>query len=68
VKLYEHEGELYVLARSDGRQAKEIAIRRKRLVRLLRKFAGDARSLPGRDQLLLRIGGARKEAGRPSAF
>jgi transposase len=38
VKLYEHEGDLYVLARSDGRQAKEIAIRRKRLARLLRKL------------------------------
>jgi hypothetical protein len=42
VKLYEHEGELYVLAKSEGRQAKEIAIRRKRLARLLRKLRGDA--------------------------
>jgi hypothetical protein len=33
VKLYQHEGELYVLARSEGRQAKENAIRRKRLAR-----------------------------------
>ncbi len=38
VKLYEHQEELYVLARSDGRQAKEIAVCRKRLVRLLRKL------------------------------
>src|ERR1700736_6255612 len=38
VKLYEHEGELYVLAKSQGRQAKEIAMRRKRLARLLRKL------------------------------
>src|ERR1035437_4582777 len=38
VKLYQHDGELYVLAKSDGRQAKEIAMRRKRLVRLLRKL------------------------------
>jgi len=30
VKLYQHEGELYVLAKSEGRQAKEIAMRRKR--------------------------------------
>ena len=64
VKLYERQEELYVLARSDGRQAKEIAIRRKRLVRLLRKLRAMRRSLPGRDQLLLRIGAARKEAGR----
>ena len=68
VKLYQHEGELYVLARSDGRQAKEIAIRRKRLVRLLRKLRVMRRSLPARDQLLLRIGAARKEAGRAFGF
>jgi transposase len=68
VKLYERQEELYVLARSDGRQAKEIAIRRKRLVRLLRKLRAMRRSLPGRDQLLLRIGAAKKEAGRAFGF
>ena len=68
VKLYEHQEELYVLARSDGRQAKEIAIRRKRLARLLRKLRAMRRSLPGRDQLLLRIGAAKKEAGRSFGF
>ncbi|HEX8895868.1 MAG TPA: hypothetical protein VF783_21275 [Terriglobales bacterium] len=31
VKLYEHEGELYVLAKSKGRQTKETAIRSERL-------------------------------------
>jgi len=46
VKLYEHEGELYVLARSEARQAKEMAIRRKRLARLLRKLRMMRRSLP----------------------
>lgn len=68
VKLYEHEGELYVLAKSRGRQAKEIAIRRKRLARLLRKLRAMRRSLPKRDQLLLRIGAAKKEAGRSFGF
>lgn len=68
VKLYEHEHELYVLARSDGRQAKEIAMRRKRLARLLRKLRVMRRSLPSRDQLLLRIGAAKKEAGRAFGF
>ena len=68
VKLYEHEGELYVLAKSEGRQAKEIAIRRKRLARLLRKLRVMRRSLPKRDQLLLRLGAAKKEAGRAFAF
>jgi transposase len=64
VKLYQHEGELYVLAKSQGRQAKEMAMRRKRLVRLLRKLRAMRKSLPHRDQLLLRIGAAKKEAGR----
>ena len=68
VKLYEHEGELYVLAKSGGRQAKENAMRRKRLARLLRKLRVMRKSLPKRDQLLLRIGAARKEAGRAFGF
>jgi transposase len=68
VKLYEHEGELYVLAKSGGRQAKEIAMRRKRLARLLRKLRAMRKSLPKRDQLLLRIGAAKKEAGRAFGF
>lgn len=68
VKLYEHEGELYVLAKSEGRQAKEKAIRRKRLARLLRKLRAMRRSLPQRDQLLLRLGAAKKEAGRAFGF
>lgn len=68
VKLYEHDGELYVLAKSEGRQQKEIAIRRKRLARLLRKLRAMRRSLPKRDQLLLRIGAAKTEAGRAFGF
>jgi transposase len=68
VKLYAHEGELYVLAKSGGRQAKENAMRRKRLARLLRKLRVMRRSLPKRDQLLLRIGAAKKEAGRAFGF
>src|SRR5215831_1398290 len=68
VKLYQHEGELYVLAKSAGRQAKEVAMRRKRLVRLLRKLRAMRKSLPKRDQLLLRIGAAKKEAGRAFGF
>jgi transposase len=68
VKLYEHEGELYVLAKSGGRQAKENAMRRKRLARLLRKLRAMRRNLPKRDQLLMRIGAAKKEAGRAFGF
>ena len=68
VKLYQHEGELYVLAKSEGRQAKENAMRRKRLARLLCKLRVMRKSLPKRDQLLLRIGAAKKEAGRAFGF
>jgi transposase len=68
VKLYEHDSELYVLAKSQGRQAKEMAMRRKRLARLLRKLRAMRKSLPKRDQLLLRIGAAKKEAGRAFGF
>jgi transposase len=68
VKLYSHENELYVLAKSEGRQQKEIAMRRRKLVRLLLKLRAMRRSLPSRDQLLLRIGAAKKEAGRAFGF
>lgn len=68
VKLYLHDNELYVLAKSDGRQQKEIAMRRRKLVRLLLKLRAMRRSLPSRDQLLLRIGAAKKEAGRAFGF
>jgi len=68
VKLYQHEGELYVLAKSQGRQAKENAMRRKRLARLIRKLRLMRKSLPKRDRLLLRIGAAKKEAGRAFGF
>lgn len=68
VKLYAHENELYVLAKSEGRQQKEIAIRRRRLVRLLLKLRAMRRSLPSRDQLLIRIGAAKKEAGSAFGF
>jgi transposase len=68
VKLFNHAGELYVLAKSTGRQGKETAMRRKRLVRLLRKLRGMRRSLPARDQLLMRIGAAKTDAGRAYGF
>lgn len=68
VKLFSQDGELYVLAKSEGRQAKEIAIRRKRLVRLLRKLRAMRRSCPKRDQLLMRVGAAKTEAGRAFGY
>jgi len=49
VKLFTEGGELYVLAKSEGRRAKERAMRRKKLARLLRKLRAMQRSCPRRD-------------------
>jgi len=68
VKLLTEDGELYVLARSEGRRAKEMAIRRRKLVWLLWKLRAIRRGRQSRDQLLLRIGAAKKEAGRGFGF
>jgi transposase len=68
VKLFAQDGELYVLAKSEGRQAKEMAMRRKKLARLLRKLRAMRRSCPTRDQLLMRVGAAKTEAGRAFGF
>jgi transposase len=68
VKLFAREGELYVLAKSEGRQAKEMAMRRKKLARLLRKLRVMRRSCPKRDQLLMRVGAAKTDAGRAFGF
>jgi len=60
VKLLPQAGELYVLARSASRVAKERGIRQKRLKRLwqrLRQLQGMALT---RDQLLLKLGAARQ--------
>jgi hypothetical protein len=57
-----------VLAKSQGRQAKEIAMRRKKLVRLLRKLRVMRRSCPTRDQLLMRVGAAKTDVGRAFGF
>jgi transposase len=68
VKLFRQDGELYVLAKSEGRQAKEIAMRRKKLARLLGKLRAMRRSCPKRDQLLMRVGAAKTEAGRAFGY
>jgi transposase len=68
VKMFAQDGELYVLAKSEGRRAKEIAMRRKRLARLLWKLRAMRRSCPPRDSLLMRMGSAKSEAGRAFGF
>jgi transposase len=68
VKLFAQDGELYVLAKSEGRQAKENAMRRKKLARLLWKLRAMRRSCPKRDQLLMRVGAAKSDVGRAFGF
>jgi len=68
VKLWNEEGELYVLAKSEGRQAKESAMRRRRLVQYLRALRRMRHSLPSRDQLMMRIGAAKAKASRATAY
>lgn len=64
VKLLERDGEVYILARSAARSHKERAMRQRRLKRLwqrLKQLQGQSLT---RDQLLLKLGAAKKEAGR----
>jgi hypothetical protein len=63
VKLLEQEGELYVLARSDGRVDKERAMRRRRLKRLWKRLKELQQQELTRDALLLKLGAAKKDAG-----
>jgi len=64
VKLLETEGEIYILARSQGRVQKERAMRRRRLKRLWKRLAELQHQSLTRDQLLIKLGAAKKEAGR----
>ena len=67
VKLFREDKELYVVAKSDGRRQKEIAIRRKKLARLLWTLRGMRRE-QSRDRLLQRLGRGRQKAGRAASF
>ena len=64
VKLLVEDGETYVLASSVGRRHKERAMRQRRLRRLCKRLHELQAQAPQRDQLLLKIGAAKKEAGR----
>jgi hypothetical protein len=71
VKLLGHGDEVYVLAQSQGRRAKEIAIRRRKLTKLLRRrrTLRRTRQRPWkRDTLLHKLGAAHKEAGQAWRF
>jgi len=65
VKLLETEGEFYLYVESGDRLNKERSIRRRRLRRLLMRLKEIQRiKRQSRDELLLRLGEARKLAGR----
>jgi len=64
VKLLDADGELYILARSQGRVQKERAMRQRRLKKLWKRLHELQRQKLTRDQLLLKLGAAKKEAGR----
>jgi len=71
VKLLAQGDEVYVLAKSQGRRAKERAIRRRKLARLLRTLRALRRTrqrLWKRDTLLHKLGAAHKEAGKAWGF
>ena len=67
VKLIEQDGELYILARSGARRDKEQAMRRRRLKKLVKRLHELRQQKLTRDQLLIKLGAARKEAG-PAAY
>lgn len=62
-KLIEQDGELYVLARSDARRDKEQAIRRRRLRKLVKRLKELRQQKLTRDQLLIKLGAAKRDAG-----
>ena len=71
VKLLAQGAEVYVLAKSQGRREKEIAIRRRKLARLLRTLRQLRRTRQRpwkRDTLLHKLGAAHKEAGKAWGF
>jgi hypothetical protein len=63
VKLLEEDGELYVLASSSDRQAKERGIRRRKLKRYWGRLHELQRQRLDRDDLLMKLGAAKKDAG-----
>ena len=65
VKLAQDEGELYVLTRSLGRWQKERGIRKRKLKKLWARLKElQAMKKLSRDELLMKLGAAKKEAGR----
>lgn len=64
VKLLSHEGEAYILAKSSGRVLKERSMRRRKLKKLWARLKELKKQSLSRDGLLIKLGAAKKEAGR----
>ena len=64
VKLLAQDQEFYVLVQSQARVSKERAMRQRRLKHLWKRLKGLQQQRPGYETLLLKLGSARKEAGR----
>ncbi len=69
VKLLEEGGEIYIYAQSEGRIQKERSMRKRRLKKLLGKL-GEMAQIKGlsRDDILMKLGAAKKDAGRAYAL
>ena len=68
VKLLEQSDELYILAKSTGRMHKERAMRQRKLKRLWKRLHELQCQKLTRDQLLIKLGAAKKEAGKAYAL
>jgi len=68
VKLLAQSNELYILAKSTGRIHKERAMRQRKLKRLWRRLQELQHQRLTRDQLLIKLGAAKKEAGKAYAL
>ena len=64
VKLLTNDGELFVLVRSERRVLKERSMRRRRLKKLWKRLGELRRQSNRRDTLMLKLGAAKKDAGR----
>ncbi len=64
VKLFQHDGEVYVLAQSQARQKKEIAMRRRKLRKLWDGLKRLRKNCRDRDRLRERLAVLKHEAGR----
>jgi transposase len=64
VKLLERDDEVYILAKSDARSLKERGMRQRKLKRLWQRLKVLQQQKLSRDQLLLKIGAAKQDAGR----